>query len=632
MTDPGSITARRVRVRVAAAASLIPLIVFAVNQVLLQLLKPSEQSIPRRLFFAFQPTIYLLFFAAAAVLVFFIFRNLKPLLLYLRTGGEDSRARKASLAVPWMLILTNTGLWLGAITLFYVMQDFHTAGGVPYFWSLTSNSLSGFVSGLTAALVINRTLIPLKIQLSMTEIRRGERDVFVRIKFPLLIAASFAYLCIVQAYTARYFIALEVEGLPHRLPDSGIVFLLVSALALLPLAINTFLALSEDGIQRKYLYNRLKDLTGGGGDLTTRVHLIHFDETGYLAASINDFIDSLRDLIVRVDATGRNVVNASTRIEGHTATLAAAMTDMLTAVDQVENRTEEQKQEFELTRRSLLEYFHALGEMSDGIESQSASVQQTSSAVEEMAASIRSVHSSAKEVERLTGSLSRVTADGSTNLHDLVKTIRRIDEASKNVEEILDHMNALSGQIDMLAMNAAIEAAHAGEAGKGFGVVADEVRSLAESSARESREIAGHVGSMRGAVESGIAKTGETEGVFAGISSSAENTAIHFKSIFNALEEESTGMEELLGSVGSMVHITEDLRALASDQRRSNRDMELRVNGVFERFEHIRKALDSQRETRRGVESALEGMKASAEENLQTVEKLKEQLEKFSVG
>ena len=75
------------------------------------------------------------------------------------------------------------------------------------------------------------------------------------------------------------------------------------------------------------------------------------------------------------------------------------------------------------------------------------------------------------------------------------------------VEDILDHLDNLAEQVDVLAMNAAIEAAHAGEAGKGFGVVAEEIRKLAENTSAESHEISGHVKTMLETIREGNQKT-----------------------------------------------------------------------------------------------------------------------------
>ena len=117
------------------------------------------------------------------------------------------------------------------------------------------------------------------------------------------------------------------------------------------------------------------------------------------------------------------------------------------------------------------------------------------------------------------------------------------------VEEILDQMKELSEQIDMLAMNAAIEAAHAGDAGKGFAVVAEEVRRLSDNNAEQSGEIANHMSSMMTSINDGNAKTKLADTAFREISKSVEDTAEKFQTIIQGTDNVENAVGELTTTI-----------------------------------------------------------------------------------
>ncbi|MBI9101880.1 MAG: hypothetical protein JEY99_05655 [Spirochaetales bacterium] len=618
------------KIKIGLAAIGIPFIFFTINQLILQLLKPATQGLTVRLAFAFQPAIFGLFFSAAIIILIVIYRTLGPLFVFLKRGEAWEKARIASLGIPWILILTNSGLWIVAITLFYILQGFNTKGGVPYFWSLATNSMSGFVSAVMAALIINRLLIPSKIKLSMTDIRDGERDVFVKIKLYLIFISGFLYTVLIFCYAARYYYLTGLSGyemIPFKL---NYVLVFLSIFSFIPLISAVLLALGEDRIQRRYLKDKLDELIAGEGDLNRKVNLLNFDDTGQIAASINNFIGKIRALVNKVDQTGREVLETSRAVDAFVNDLTEETTIMLDAVNSIDDDLGEQETEFRHTRDSLLEYFNAIEKITGNIEEQSASVAETSSAINALADSIKSVNKAAHEVESLTGNLKNITIEGSGQIQNFINSINSIEDSSEHVAEMLEHMNGLSTQIDILAMNAAIEAAHAGEFGKGFSVVADEVKNLAESSADKSNEIAAHVSSMMKAVKQSNEKTGLANRAFDDISSNVNETSVHFHNIFQVLEEETQGVDELIITMTSLVSITEELKDIADIQKGSNRQMEGRIGGVFDRFGTIRDSLNRQHQNRKAIADALEGLKNIVGKNLEIVEELDEQLKGFS--
>ena len=618
-------------IKVASAAVLIPLILFTVNQFLLQIFNNAHPALTTRLAYAVQPTIYLLYLTAAVIVVFIIIRQLSPLFDYFKTGRNYIKARKSALKIPWILILVNSGLWLAAITLFYSLQGFSTKGGVPYLWSLLTNSISGSVSAILAALLINRLLIPAKIKLEMTDIREGERDLFIKFKIPLIFCSGFIYTVLAVIYAARFFVISASGGVPPLRISFGMAMVFTVIAGLLPVSLNIILAITEDRIQRQFLLEKMKILTSSNGDLGNKVSLINFDQTGALAAVINTFIDKIRTLIIRADHTGRQIVETSNDIETLLGNVTEAAGTMLHSINKVDEEMNEQEAELNNARNSLQTYFSAINDLTDNIESQAGSVEQTSKAANYIADAIRNEALLVKEIKQQTVELTGMTDEGNAHISDFIESIKVVDTSSRAIEEILEQMKTLTEQIDMLAMNAAIEAAHAGDAGKGFAVVAEEVRRLSENNAEQSEQISAQMTLMMESINDGNRRTESAGNSFRQISANVDKTDEKFNNILNNCLHEEEAASELVTTVNHLVHITDTLKIIAETQQKQNNGMKELIDTVFGRFGSLKDSMKAQRENRNIVNSSLEELKGITEKNLLIVRDLNEILRQFSL-
>ena len=258
----------------------------------------------------------------------------------------------------------------------------------------------------------------------------------------------------------------EVEAKVHQRMEGVILSIFGIALVVL-LVIAVVGALVGNGILRPLQLMKLSldDIAAGEGDLTRRLEITSEDELGQLAGSFNRFVDKIHGLVRQI----------------------SEMTVQLTAlVGQVSDQAQRSEQAMERQRHETDQVATAINQMS--------------SAAQEVARGAQGAAIAAQQTDAEGKTAKRVVDGSIQQIHALVKDIRHsgttLDSLQQDVTSIvsvLGVIRSIAEQTNLLALNAAIEAARAGEAGRGFAVVADEVRALASRTQQSTQEIQGMI-------------------------------------------------------------------------------------------------------------------------------------------
>ncbi|MCC6581253.1 MAG: methyl-accepting chemotaxis protein [Phycisphaeraceae bacterium] len=310
-------------------------------------------------------------------------------------------------------------------------------------------------------------------------------------------------------------------------------------LALIPLSIVVSRRLSHPLL---LLVDRLKDIAQGEGDLTKRMDVHSRDEVGDVARWFNTFLTKIHDTIAQVAGSAQAVAGASTEIAG------------------------------------------SCDQMASGIRQQSDQVTQISAALEQVSASVVEVAQQSNQAATSAAESGEVARTGgevvAQTINDMQAISKAVEATSESVEElgkrseqigkIVEVINDIADQTNLLALNAAIEAARAGEHGRGFAVVADEVRKLADRTTKATEEIAGSITAIQtetkqavermnvGAnqVQAGVDRAKEAGKSLEKIVAKANDVAKLIQSIAAAAEQQSAASEEVSRSVQSINEAT----------------------------------------------------------------------------
>jgi len=319
----------------------------------------------------------------------------------------------------------------------------------------------------------------------------------------------------------------------------------------------------------------LDDMAAGDGNLTHRLPVSSEDELGELATSFNRFVDKIHGLV-------RQVADTTTQLSSLVGAVASQ-------AQRSEQAMEGQRQETDQV---------------------ATAINQMSAASQEVAESAQRAAEAARETDQQGQAAKRVVEQSSERIHDLVGELRSSGTSLENLRQdvqgivgVLEVIRSIADQTNLLALNAAIEAARAGEAGRGFAVVADEVRALASRTQQSTGEIQGMIDRLQSATSQSVdamqrageigedtrARAAEAGASLEAISALIATINSMNAQIASAAEEQTAVAEEINRSVQQIAAGVDGVAGEAAQGARTSRELDqlgVRLQRLVEQF-HI---------------------------------------------
>ena len=369
------------------------------------------------------------------------------------------------------------------------------------------------------------------------------------------------------------------------------------------------------------------------GNLSVKINETGKDRTeiGKMQNNVNAFASEMRNMIC---ATKENIFSLNQVAEK----LNKNSEDISCEIAQISNNSVELTSQAKLQHNSVSETVSSIDQMnsiveelSNQISEQNDALSQSSAAVEEMISNISSI---TENVDKFGNSFKKLASDsesGKTTIENVIRLVDAVSEESAKLFDMNKIIESVAAQTNLLAMNAAIEAAHAGEAGKGFAVVAEEIRKLSESSTEQSHSIKKALSDVIDNIKNVTAAANNAGSMFGEIVNQISTDDALITEIRSSMEEQNVGSRQI---VDALSNIKDTTSVIINHSKQMNgqienvaiqaQSLEGATNNLQTKIEEIAKSTEV-------INEHTEEFKKMANENREFGEKLSEQTEKYTV-
>jgi len=367
------------------------------------------------------------------------------------------------------------------------------------------------------------------------------------------------------------------------------------------------------------------------GDITGRFYIKKHDEIGLLMIDFNTTMDNVAGMITSLINESGTMQHVGDDLYHNMSETASAINEITANLEGIKRQTVTQAASVGKTGDVVEKIIKQIQSLNQEIEIQAESVSHSSASVEEMAANITSISQTLEKNNSLIKALYAMSADGKNGARMANSVVTQIAERSDSLLEASVIIQNIASQTNLLAMNAAIEAAHAGETGKGFAVVADEIRKLAEESNEQGKQIGGVLKESIEIIHTLIEAGNGAEQTFDKVYEMATKISEQEDFIAHSMQEQMAANTEVLAAIRDINATTNTVKANSSEMLSGSGNVAKEMRTLDELTQTLSNSMDEMSSGALQINNAIAEVNNLVQKNRESIEILVHKVKEFTV-
>ena len=387
-------------------------------------------------------------------------------------------------------------------------------------------------------------------------------------------------------------------------------------------------------IPLRELESTINELNGEEANLSKRLRAGQgavLNLFGKSVTGFNCFLERLQSTIMNTKKSNLFLIESGGRTADCIMDVVTSVNDTYEYMEIVDSNISEQIANVTGTVQSANNIITGISELNQMITVQTEGGEQAVTVIESLLRNIQDVYSAVSQLVASFGQLEESAEHGVEVQKNVTLRINEIFAESQMLQEANRVISSIASQTNLLAMNAAIEAAHAGEAGEGFSVVADEIRKLSENASKQSRTIGIQLKTILNSM-AGITELSEDlRKAFGTVSDGIKNTNIMVQEISAAMQEQSAGSNQMRSVVEGVMETTRKTKTTSDVMAIENATIQREISALQESAISMKDNMDMMKENTIRVRAITSALNALSNENRHSIMNISKELDKFKV-